>query len=184
MPDGVRASKPYSALAHAVPGLGTEFMPPLDEGSFLLMPITMYHASIGEALELLQLQDMSIRAIPGSGRYVAVAAGHHGYNYGSLVLIDQSLPDDGAMSQVRRLTPEVHFPESESAPGKPHSPRGRHTPPGEVYGTPWPLDEALTPTDRYWHYDRHGEAGSAEWLAEVLYRNPARGDVGKKIGPD
>ena len=60
----VRTSEPWSALAHAFPGLGKEFMPPLDEGSYLLMPITMYHASIGEALELLQTQDMAIRAIP------------------------------------------------------------------------------------------------------------------------
>tara|TARA_R110002072_G_scaffold243682_1_gene402764 strand:- start:100804 stop:104649 length:3846 start_codon:yes stop_codon:yes gene_type:complete len=60
----VRTSKPWSTMAHAFPGLGKEFMPPLDEGSYLLMPITMYHASIGEALELLQQQDMAIRAIP------------------------------------------------------------------------------------------------------------------------
>lgn len=60
----VRTSKPWSGMAHAFPGLGKEFMPPLDEGSYLLMPITMYHASIGEAMDLLQLQDMAIRAIP------------------------------------------------------------------------------------------------------------------------
>lgn len=63
-PDELRTSKAWSGLAHAFPGLGQEFMPRLDEGSFLLMPITMYHASIGEALELLQLQDRRIRAIP------------------------------------------------------------------------------------------------------------------------
>ncbi|MHC4505603.1 MAG: efflux RND transporter permease subunit, partial [Planctomycetota bacterium] len=45
-------------------GLGKEFMPPLDEGSYLLMPTTMPHASIGEALDVLQKQDMSIRTIP------------------------------------------------------------------------------------------------------------------------
>ncbi|MHC4251089.1 MAG: efflux RND transporter permease subunit [Planctomycetota bacterium] len=45
-------------------GLGKEFMPPLDEGSYLLMPTTMPHASIGEALDVLQKQDMSIRMIP------------------------------------------------------------------------------------------------------------------------
>ena len=39
-------------------------MPPLDEGSFLLMPTTMPHASIGEALDVLQLQDRAIHAIP------------------------------------------------------------------------------------------------------------------------
>lgn len=51
-------------LAEAFPGLGQEFMPRLDEGSFLLMPVTMAHASIGESLDLLQLQDRLLRAIP------------------------------------------------------------------------------------------------------------------------
>jgi copper/silver efflux system protein len=41
-----------------------EFMPRLDEGSFLFMPTTMPHASIGEALDVLQLQDMGFSAIP------------------------------------------------------------------------------------------------------------------------
>jgi len=45
-------------------GLGKEFMPPLDEGSFLYMPTTMPHASIGEALDVLSKQDMAFRAIP------------------------------------------------------------------------------------------------------------------------
>jgi Cu(I)/Ag(I) efflux system membrane protein CusA/SilA len=45
-------------------GLGKEFMPPLDEGSFLYMPTTMPHASIGEALDLLRKQDIAIDAIP------------------------------------------------------------------------------------------------------------------------
>ena len=49
---------------HTFPGLGKEFMPPLDEGSFLYMPTTMPHASIGEALDILQKQDIAIRAIP------------------------------------------------------------------------------------------------------------------------
>jgi Cu(I)/Ag(I) efflux system membrane protein CusA/SilA len=39
-------------------------MPPLDEGSFLYMPTTMVHASIGEAIDVLQKQDLAIRNIP------------------------------------------------------------------------------------------------------------------------
>lgn len=46
------------------PGLGREFMPSLDEGSFLLMPTTMPHASIGAALDVLSEQDKAIAAIP------------------------------------------------------------------------------------------------------------------------
>ncbi len=45
-------------------GLGKEFMPPLDEGSFLWMPTTMTHASIGEALDILQKQDILFEQIP------------------------------------------------------------------------------------------------------------------------
>ena len=45
-------------------GRGQEFMPPLDEGSFLFMPVLMSHASIGQALEVLAMQDRAIRAIP------------------------------------------------------------------------------------------------------------------------
>jgi dTDP-4-dehydrorhamnose reductase len=38
---------------------------------------------------------------------------------------------------------------------------------------PWPYDESHVPTHRDWHRDRPGnEAGSPEWLAQVLYRNP------------
>ena len=43
--------------------LGRE-TPRLSEGSFLYMPTTMPHASIGEAVALLKLQDAAIRAIP------------------------------------------------------------------------------------------------------------------------
>jgi Cu(I)/Ag(I) efflux system membrane protein CusA/SilA len=39
-------------------------MPDLDEGSYLYMPTTMPHASIGEVLDVLQLQDKAFTAIP------------------------------------------------------------------------------------------------------------------------
>ncbi len=51
-------------LATTWKGFGKEFMPPLDEGSYLYMPTTMPHASIGEALSVLQLQNQRINAIP------------------------------------------------------------------------------------------------------------------------
>ncbi len=55
---------PRAALNHALPGLGKEFMPPLDEGSYLYMPTTMPHASIGEALDVLQKLDLAIASVP------------------------------------------------------------------------------------------------------------------------
>ncbi|MCP3943697.1 MAG: efflux RND transporter permease subunit [Desulfobacteraceae bacterium] len=44
--------------------LGKEFMPALDEGAFLYMPTTMTHASITEATDVLQKQDMAFAQIP------------------------------------------------------------------------------------------------------------------------
>ncbi|MEJ5365403.1 MAG: efflux RND transporter permease subunit [Desulfosoma sp.] len=64
LPRDIRQTTPVQVLARTFPGLGKEFMPPLDEGSYLYMPTTMPHASIGEALDVLQKQDMAIRAIP------------------------------------------------------------------------------------------------------------------------
>lgn len=64
LPDTLRQTRPYVFMAHAAPGFGKEFMPPLDEGSYLLMPTTMPHASIGEVMDVLQKQDMAINAIP------------------------------------------------------------------------------------------------------------------------
>ncbi len=64
VPQGLRNSRLWVSVRHAFPGLGKEFMPPLDEGSFLYMPTTMPHASIGEALDVVQKQDIAIGSIP------------------------------------------------------------------------------------------------------------------------
>jgi Cu(I)/Ag(I) efflux system membrane protein CusA/SilA len=44
--------------------LGSEFMPPLDEGSLLFMPVTLPDVSNSEAKRLLQVQDKLIRTLP------------------------------------------------------------------------------------------------------------------------
>ena len=44
--------------------LGSEFMPPLDEGSLLFMPVTLPDISNSEAKRLLQVQDKLIRTVP------------------------------------------------------------------------------------------------------------------------
>jgi len=64
LPDQLRQRGWYGAVYHAFPGLSTEFMPALDEGSFLFMPTTMPHAGMEEALEVMRLQDMAFAAIP------------------------------------------------------------------------------------------------------------------------
>ena len=44
--------------------LGSEFMPPLDEGTILYMPSTLPGISVAEATRLLQIQDKIIREFP------------------------------------------------------------------------------------------------------------------------
>lgn len=63
-PQIIRSTTLWTTVSHALPGLGKEFMPPLDEGSFLHMPTTMPHTSIGEALDILQKQTIAISQIP------------------------------------------------------------------------------------------------------------------------
>ncbi len=64
LPSTLRSLPPYQKLASAFPGLGREFLPALDEGAFLYMPTTMPHASIGEALDSMRLQNLAISGIP------------------------------------------------------------------------------------------------------------------------
>ena len=59
-----------TALTDAAPGFGREYMPPFDEGAFLYMPTTMPHASLGEAIDVLQRMDAAIAAIPEVDRVV------------------------------------------------------------------------------------------------------------------
>lgn len=73
--------------------------------------------------------ELDVRAIPGSHRFVATGAPHHGQAFGSLVIVDPQVQDDDAMGPVRRLTPRTPFPENESAAKI------------AAYGQAWPLSE-------------------------------------------
>ncbi|MBS1650631.1 MAG: efflux RND transporter permease subunit [Bacteroidetes bacterium] len=56
-----------AALLIAVPmylKLGSEFMPPLDEGSILFMPVTLPDVSNTEVKRILQIQDKLIKSVP------------------------------------------------------------------------------------------------------------------------
>jgi Cu(I)/Ag(I) efflux system membrane protein CusA/SilA len=44
--------------------LGSEFMPPLNEGTILYMPTAVPGMAVGEAIRILQIQDRQLRAIP------------------------------------------------------------------------------------------------------------------------
>src|SRR5574337_344933 len=54
-------------IAGSIPlvvNLGTEFMPPLDEGSLLMMPVTLPDVSNTEAKRIIQLQDKLLMTVP------------------------------------------------------------------------------------------------------------------------
>ncbi|HXI01174.1 MAG TPA: efflux RND transporter permease subunit [Sphingobacteriaceae bacterium] len=55
------------ALLISIPmvlSLGREFMPPLDEGTILFMPVTLPDVSNSEAKRILQIQDKIIKSVP------------------------------------------------------------------------------------------------------------------------
>ena len=101
------------------------------------------------------LVEMGIRAIPNSSRYVFTGAPHHGSVYGSIGLLDLSLPDDGHMSQVKRFTLDEPFPETEMH-------MRRHY----KYGTPWPLSEDFMLCNAWENLVLLDRFGNKELLAE------------------
>lgn len=60
----VRTTKIWSGLVHSFPGMGKEFMPSLNEGSFLLMPTSMPHSGVAYNRKVLGQLDMLISDIP------------------------------------------------------------------------------------------------------------------------
>ncbi|MFA6543193.1 MAG: hypothetical protein WCS99_02130 [Limisphaerales bacterium] len=124
------------------------------------------HGNYPQVRERRPWMEMDLRAIPGSQKFVATAGAHHGHAFGSLVILDPRVPDDGAESQLTRLTPEVPYPEAET-------PKDGIRP-VMIYGTPWPLSEddflcvydpSVTNRGIYW-MDRFGNK-------ELIYRDPA-----------
>jgi Cu(I)/Ag(I) efflux system membrane protein CusA/SilA len=57
-------TRPWKNMSEAFPGLGSEFMPSLDEGSFLLMPTSMPYTGVAKNRELLQNLDLAVQQIP------------------------------------------------------------------------------------------------------------------------
>ena len=81
--------------------------------------------------------EMSIRAIPDSSRYVAVAGQQHYAGVGTLILIDPSKPNDYLQTQITRLTPEA-FEVGEFQLGW-----------NDIWSTPWPLSEDFYLVNKY-----------------------------------
>ena len=122
-----------------------------------------YHGNYPQRRESRPWMEMHIRAVPGSPKYVAVAAAHHGHSFGSLVLVDPRREDDGAMSQLERLTPDVPFPEAET----------KKIAEQMIYTTPWPLSE----DDYLCSYDPKAKRHGLYWIdrdgnRELIYADP------------
>ena len=121
--------------------------------------------------------DLGARAVPDSPKFVATAAPHHGQMFGSLIIIDPRIPDDDAMGSVKRITPDVDFPESQGG--------------AQVYGTPYPLSEkyylavadfSMTPNIGFQSQSYvRGDYGiylvDAFGNKELIYRDPEIGSV-------
>lgn len=60
----IQATAPWSKLSHAFPGTAKEFMPSLDEGSYLLMPTSMPHSGVEFNRKVIGQLDMLLTTIP------------------------------------------------------------------------------------------------------------------------
>jgi len=123
-----------------------------------------FHGNYPASRQSRPWMEMSIRAIPGSHRYVATTGAHHGNAFGSLIMIDPRIEDDLAMSQLTRLTPDTPFPEAEAKPIRNYM----------RYGTAWPLSE----DDLLCVYDADAKNRGIYWIdrfgnRELLYRDPS-----------
>jgi Cu(I)/Ag(I) efflux system membrane protein CusA/SilA len=61
---GFRQTALWQGAIEAFPGTGKEFMPSLNEGSYLLMPTSMPHSGIEKNLEYIETLDKRLSAIP------------------------------------------------------------------------------------------------------------------------
>ena len=64
LPEKIKETSGWQSIANTFPGAGKEFMPSLDEGSFLLMPTTMPHSGIEENMEVIRKVDLNVGSIP------------------------------------------------------------------------------------------------------------------------
>jgi len=60
----IKETKVWSSISKTFPGIGSEFMPSLNEGSFLLMPTAMPHTGVEESKNMMQKLDILVSNIP------------------------------------------------------------------------------------------------------------------------
>jgi len=59
-----RQTSLWSGFTSAFPGVGKEFMPNLDEGSYLLMPTSMPNSGVEQNIDNIKILDRRLKAIP------------------------------------------------------------------------------------------------------------------------
>lgn len=99
------------------------------------------------------------KPVPGSRKIVFTASAHHAQTMGSLVLLDPSVGTEGT-APIRRLTPEVPFPEIEGWPRT-------------YYANPWPLSERLHLVA--WGYEGASVPGPNGWDRWYAVQRPRNG---------
>ncbi len=60
----IQKTSTWVYLKHKLPGIGREFMPALDEGSFLYMPSLLPAATLTEVLDAMKKQDILMKQVP------------------------------------------------------------------------------------------------------------------------
>ena len=60
----LRQTSGWQSISKVFPTVGKEFMPPLDEGSYLLMPTTMSHSGVAENIDVIRKLDSYVQEIP------------------------------------------------------------------------------------------------------------------------
>jgi copper/silver efflux system protein len=60
----IRETSGWKSISEKFPGIGKEFMPALNEGSYLLMPTSMPHAGIQQNIDYVKMLDIRLASIP------------------------------------------------------------------------------------------------------------------------
>jgi hypothetical protein len=123
--------------------------PRAPHGNYPLPHSTLEHEAWEDGRAWRPWGEYNIRAIPNSGRYIAIAGGHHNTGvYGAPIILDIGVSDDNKTSQVKRITAGTRWI-NEACP--PNTRGGKTVLPSKNtnetckqdahYGYPWPLSE-------------------------------------------
>jgi len=102
------------------------------------------------------LVQMSIRQIPNSEKYIFTGTAHHGSYSGTIGIMDINIPDDGHHSQLKRVTPDEPYPETEFSARLFYK-----------YSTPWALNEDIYIANCWENLIALDKFGNKELLCDI-----------------